>query len=251
MIVFGSGKLIAVPTNLADGSPILTPTPVRLGSMQDVSVDMSVEMKKLYGAKRYPIAVGQGKGSVGVKSKYVEIDSKILGSLFYGKTATAGIKGAVFDFATAIPASSPYTITVAPPNTGTFVNDLGVFFAATGVQLSRVATAPAAGQYSVSAAGVYTFAAADTGKSVGMSYEYSSSGTGDIFRITNDVMGYTPSFTLLLQAGYDGKTLVMKLNRCVSGKLNLPFKNDDFAQYDFEAEAFADAADEVGYICLF
>lgn len=251
MIVFGSGKLIAVPTNLADGSPILTPTPVRLGSMQDVSVDMSVEMKKLYGAKRYPIAVGQGKGSVGVKAKYVEIDSKILGSLFYGKTATAGIKAAVFDFAAAIPAGAPYTITVAPPNTGTFVNDLGVFFAATGVQLTRVASAPATGQYSVSAAGVYTFAAADAGKSVGLSYEYSSSGTGDIFRITNDVMGYTPSFTLLLQAGYDGKNLVMKLNRCVSGKLNLPFKNDDFAQYDFEADAFADAADEVGYICLF
>lgn len=251
MIIFGSGKLIAVPTNYADGSPIVTPTPVRLGSMQDVSVDMSVEMKKLYGSKRYPIAVGQGKGAIGVKAKYVEIDSKVLGSLFYGKTAVAGIKAAVFDFAAAVPAGAPYTITVAPPNTGTFVTDMGVFFAATGVQLTRVTSAPAAGQYSVSAAGVYTFAAADAGKSVGLSYEYSSSGSGEVFSITNDVMGYTPSFTLLLQAGYDGKNLVMKLNRCVSGKLNLPLKNDDFAQYDFEADAFADAADQVGYICLF
>lgn len=251
MIIFGSGKLIAVPTNYADGSPIVTPTPVRLGSMQDVSVDMSVEMKKLYGSKRYPIAVGQGKGAIGVKAKYVEIDSKVLGSLFYGKTAAAGIKAAVFDFAAAVPSGAPYTITVAPPNTGTFVTDMGVFFAATGVQLTRVTSAPAAGQYSVSAAGVYTFAAADAGKSVGLSYEYSSSGSGEVFAITNDVMGYTPSFTLLLQAGYDGKNLVMKLNRCVSGKLNLPLKNDDFAQYDFEADAFADAADQVGYICLF
>lgn len=251
MIIFGSGKLIAVPTNLADGTPIVTPTPVRLGSMQDVSVDLSVEMKMLYGSKRYPIAVGQGKGKIAVKAKYAEIDSKILGSLFYGKAAAAGIKAAVIDFATAIPAGTPYTITVAPPNTGTFGSDMGVFFAATGVQLTRVTSAPAAGQYSVSAAGVYTFAAADAGKSVGLSYEYTSSGAGEIFAITNDVMGYTPSFTLMLQAGYDGKNLVMKLNRCVSSKLNLPLKNDDFAQYDFEADAFADAADQVGYICLF
>lgn len=33
MINFGAGKLIAVPTNLADGSVIATPTPVILGTM--------------------------------------------------------------------------------------------------------------------------------------------------------------------------------------------------------------------------
>lgn len=251
MINFGAGKLIAVPTNLADGSPIAVPTPVILGTMQDVSIDMSVEMKTLYGSKRYPIAVGQGKGKIALKSKYAEIDGKILGSLFYGKQPAAGIKAGVFDFAASIPASSPYTITVAPPNSGTFVTDMGVIFAATGVQLTRVASAPAAGQYSVSA-GVYTFAAADAGKAVALSYEYSAtSTTGEVFTITNDVMGYTPSFTLLLQNGYDGKNLVMKLNRCVSGKLNIPLKNDDFALYDFEAEAFADAAGSLGYICLY
>lgn len=251
MINFGAGKLIAVPTNLADGSSIAIPTPVQLGTMQDISVDMSVEMKTLYGSKRYPIAVGQGKGKMAIKAKYAEIDGKILGSLFYGKTPTAGIKAAVFDFAASIPSGSPYTITVAPPNSGTFVADLGVVFAATGVQLKRVASAPATGEYSVSA-GVYTFASADAGKAVALSYEYSATSTsGEIFTITNDVMGYTPSFTLLLQNGYDGKNLVMKLNRCVSGKLNIPLKNDDFALYDFEAEAFADAAGSLGYICLY
>lgn len=251
MINFGTGKLIAVPTNLADGSPIVVPNPVRLGTIQDISVDMSVEMKTLHGSQRYPIAAGQGKGKIAIKAKYAEIDGKILGSLFYGKTATAGIKAAVFDFATSIPASSPYTVTVAPPSSGTFAEDMGVIFAATGAQLSRVASAPAAGQYSVSAGGVYTFAAADAGKSIAISYEYSASGSGEIFQINNDVMGYTPSFKLILQNTFDGKTMVLKLNRCVSGKLNLPLKNDDYALYDFEAEAFADSAGSLGYICLF
>lgn len=252
MINFGAGKLIAVPTNLADGSVIATPTPVILGTMQDISVDMSVEMKTLYGSKRYPIAVGQGKGKISIKAKQAEIDGRILGSLFLGKTASAGIKAAVFDQRTVIPATpGPYTITVAPPNSGTFVEDMGVVFEATGVQLTRVASAPAAGQYSVSGSGVYTFAAADQGKALLQSYEYSVASGGEVFSITNETMGYTPSFKMLLQNEYDGKKFVMKLNRAVSGKLNVPLKNDDFALYDFEAEAFADASGSLGYVCLF
>lgn len=251
MINFGAGKLIAVPTNLADGTAIANPTPVVLGTMQDISLDLSVEIKTLYGSKRYPIAVGQGKGKTEIKAKYAEIDGGILGSLFFGKAATAGIKAAVFDSAGTIPAT-PFQLTMTPPSSGTYVSDLGVMFDATGVQLTRVASAPATGQYSVNATtGAYTFAAADTGKVVKISYEYSAAAGGQIWTMTNETMGYTPSFTLLLQNGYDGKNLVCKLNRCVSGKLSLPLKSDDFAIYDFEAEAFADAAGSLGYLCLF
>lgn len=253
MINFGSGKLIAVPTNLADGTAIANPTPVILGTMQDVSLDLSVEMKTLYGSKRYPIAVGQGKGKTEIKAKYAEIDGGIMGSLFFGKAATTGIKAAKFDEAATIPATpGPYTLTIAPPSSGTFVADLGVVNATTGVQFTRVASAPATGQYSVNTGtGVYTFAAADQGVAIKISYEYSAAAGGSIWTMTNETMGYTPSFTLLLQNGYDGKTMVCKLNRCVSGKLSVPLKSDDFAIYDFEAEAFANSAGELGYICLF
>lgn len=251
MINFGSGKLIAVPQKLADGTAITNPTPVILGTMQDVSLDLSVEMKSLYGSKRYPIAVGQGKGKTEIKAKYAEINGGILGSLFFGKAATTGIKAAKFDEANTIPATpGPYTLTIAPPSSGTFVADLGVVDS-TGTQYTRVASAPATGQYSVNTGtGVYTFAAADQGKAIKISYEYSAAAGGQIWTMTNETMGYTPSFTLLLQNSYDGKTMVCKLNRCVSGKLSVPLKSDDFAIYDFEAEAFTDAADELGYICL-
>lgn len=251
MINFGAGKLIAVPTNLADGTAIANPTPVVLGTMQDISLDLSVEIKSLYGSKRYPIAIGQGKGKTEIKAKYAEIDGGILGSLFFGKAATAGIKAAVFDFAASIP-TTPFEVTIVPPGSGTFVADLGVMFSVSGVQLTRVASAPITGQYSVNTGtGVYTFAAADTLLGVKISYEYSASSGGQVWTMTNETMGYTPSFTLLLQNGYDGKNLVCKLNRCVSGKLSLPLKSDDFAIYDFEAEAFAAANGELGYICLF
>lgn len=251
MINFGAGKLIAVPTNASDGSIITNPTPVLLGSMQDISLDLSVDLKTLYGSKRYPIAVGQGKGKIEIKAKHAEIDGGVLGSLFFGKTATTGIKAAVFDSASTIP-GSPYQVTIAPPNSGTFVADLGVVFSATGVQLTRVASAPAVGQYSVNTAtGVYTFNSADTAKAVQISYEYTAASGGQVWAMTNDVMGYTPSFSVLLQNSYGGQNLVCKLNRCVSGKLGLPLKSDDFAIYDFEAEGFADSAGNLGYICLF
>lgn len=251
MINFGSGKLIAVPTNLADGTAIANPTPVILGTMQDVSLDLSTEIKTLYGSKRYPIAVGQGKGKTEIKAKYAEIDGGIMGSLFFGKASTAGLKAAVFDFAATIPAT-PFQVTIAPPSSGTFVADLGVMFSVSGVQLTRVAAAPVTGQYSVNVAtGVYTFASADAALGVKISYEYSAAAGGQVWTMTNETMGYTPSFTLLLQNGYDGKNMVCKLNRCVSGKLSVPLKSDDFAIYDFEAEAFANSAGELGYICLF
>lgn len=251
MINFGAGKVIAVPTNSADGSVIANPTPVVIASLQDVSLDLSVEIKALYGNKRYPIAVGQGKGKIEVKAKYAEIDGAMLGSLFFGKTSSAGIKAAVFDFAANIPAGTPWQLTVTPPNSGAFVADLGVQRADTGVQLQRVASAPATGQYTVTNAGLYTFAAADQGKPILISYEYSAATGGQVWTMSNDIMGTTPSFTMLLQNGYDGKNLVCKLNRCVSGKLALPFKSDDFGVYDFDAQAFADNAGSLGYICLF
>ena len=81
MITFGAGKLIAIPTNDYNGAVIANPTPVILAVLQDVSVDLSVEIKTLHGNKRYPVAAAQGKGKTEIKAKYAEIDGGILGSL--------------------------------------------------------------------------------------------------------------------------------------------------------------------------
>lgn len=251
MIIFGTGTLICVPTNDALGVAIANPTPVRLGTLQDVSVDLGVDIKTLYGAGRYPVAVGAGKAKTDIKAKYADINAAVLGSLFYGKTASAAIKGANLDVAASIP-TTPFQITASPPSSGTYVADLGVYDATTGAQLTRVASAPATGQYSVNTGtGVYTFAAADTGKAIVYSYEYTAASGGNTFNLTNDLMGYTPSFSLILQEPFDGKKLVLKFNKCTSGKLTLPFKNEDFALYDFEATGYCDAAGNLGYVSLF
>jgi hypothetical protein len=252
MINFGTGKLIAVPTQDALGNTIANPTPVVLGVLQDVSVDLSVELKTLYGSNRYPIAVGQGKAKPEIKAKYADISGAALGSLFFGKAATAGIRGVAFDVAGQVPAGSTYTVTPTVPNSGTFIADLGVVDVLTGAQLVRVASTPAAGQYSVSTAGVYTFGAPSASKHMLFSFEYSASSTsGQIFNMTNDLMGYTPSFSILLQSSYQGKTLITKFSKATSGKLSLPMKNDDFTISEFEATAYDDGTGSIGYIAIF
>lgn len=253
MYNFGAGKLIAVPKKDYLGNDIANPTPVVLGALQDVSIDLSVELKTLYGANRYPLAVGQGKAKPDIKAKYADINGGALGSLFFGKTASAGIKAAAIDVAGTVPAATTYTITPTVPGTGTYVSDLGVLNSNTGVQMTRVASAPATGQYSVNTGtGVYTFAAADANLPVKISFEYTAtSTTGQVYQITNDIMGYTPAFSILLQSSYQGKTLVVKFTNAVSGKLSLPLKNDDFTISDFEATAFDDGAGSIGYVALF
>lgn len=74
--------------------------------------------------------------------------------------------------------SDPFTVAAgggaqtASPLYGVWASDAGVTYAATGAALAAVASAPATGQYSVSAAGVYTFAAGDAGKAVVVNYGY-------------------------------------------------------------------------------
>lgn len=67
-----------------------------------------------------------------------------------------------------IPSTGPFTVTAAQPY-GAWATDQGV--TVNGVPMTAVVGAPAVGQYSVSA-GIYTFAAANAGQPVAVSYGY-------------------------------------------------------------------------------
>lgn len=253
MINFGAGKLIAVPTLDAAGNAVANPTPVAVAVLQDVSVDLDYETKTLHGEKQFPVAVGRGKGKITWKAKAGDFNAGVLGSLFLGSAPTAARKGAVIDFATTIPAG-PFTVTPEPPGSGVFVADLGVTDVVTGQPLARVGGVPTTGQYGVNpTTGVYTFAGVDTLRPILVSYEYqvADSPASQLFLINNALMGYTPTFSAIFYNQFAGKTLAMKLNNNVLGKMSLPFKNDDFSTSDLDAEAFADASGSLGYICQY
>lgn len=244
---FGVGALIARLQYDAKGNALAVPMPVRLAILQDISSDFSFEKKQLYGSGQLPVDTGRGKGSLTFAAKTANIDGAALAALHFGVTPTVGYNGPVLDESHAVPAANPYTVAIAPPNAGTYAGNLGVTDTS-GNALTPVAAAPAAGQYMVSAGGVYTFAAADTGKGVLISYEYTSSAAGGIVvPLTNQLMGYSPSFAAILYNDSKGTKLTMKLNACTSDKLSLPFKNDDFAVADFGFSANDDGTGSAGY----
>ncbi len=122
--------------------------------------------------------------------------------------------------------------------------DLGVFNAGTGVQMTRVASAPAAGQYSCDmTTGTYTFSSADevAGVKVIISYAYFETTTGNRITAVNQLMGASPQFRMQLSNNYAGNNMALTLYAAIPTKMSWDFKNEDFTVPDFEFSAFTDS----------
>lgn len=237
---FGAGDFFGVPLTDAAGNAITNPTPIRIGAMQEMSLDFSGDLKELYGNKQFALAIARGKVKTTGKFKGAQIHGAALNSLFFGTGVTAGTMHAIAtdDVGAVIP-STPFTITPTVPNAGTFVDDLGVLDS-NAVPMTRVASAPATGQYSANA-GVYTFATADAAKKVYISYRYSYAATGaKRISLNNVAMGQAPTFKAYMQTTFQGKRALVMLESVASTKLQLlSTKLDDFniPSVDFSANA--------------
>lgn len=238
---FGSGIFWGTPLTDATGAAIATPTPVQLGVLQDLSFDVSFDTKALYGQKQFPEAIGRGKGKMSGKAKFAQLSAVAINALVFGQTLTNGIVSNVYDTTgTAIPLT-PFQITPTVPGSGTWSADLGVRNAS-GVPMIRVASAPATGQYSV-AAGVYTFAAADTGLVMFINFQYTAtSTTAKKSTVLSLPMGYAPTFKGEIFVPFSGKSFQITIPNCVCSKFALATKQDDFLIPEFDFEGFADSA---------
>lgn len=236
---FGSGSLWGI-------NNVSNPSPVRFGALQDVQIDIQFTEKQLYGSYQFPLAIGRGTAKITGKATYGEINARAYNDLFFGEASepTPGVTAIADNEAGTVPGSSVYTITVS--NHTTWVTDLGVIYAATGIPFVRVSGSPSIGQYSV-AAGVYTFAAADASANVKISYTYTTSG-GFTLTMANQLLGSSPFFMAVFNEVYNGNPFLLQLNRCMSSKLSLPFKLEDFTLQAFEFSAFADDSNTIGII---
>jgi hypothetical protein len=238
---FGSGVMFGTPSSPANA------TPVRLGIMQEVSLDFSFTTKELFGSYQFPVAIGRGTAKIMGKAKFARIDAGALQKLFFGMNATTGQIITVDAEAAAVP-GSPYTITVN--HNAAFEMDLGVNYALTGQPLTKVASAPAGGQYSVSG-GVYTFNSGDTGAGMLISYTYTDV-AGTQMTITNPVLGTSTPFAVDFYQNdpNSAQQWGLRLYSCISEKLTLATKLEDFLIPDFSFAAFANAANQVGVVNL-
>jgi hypothetical protein len=218
------------------------PTPSPFGILQNVGVDFSFSNKELTGQYGFPVAVGRGTGKISCKAQAARLSGRLL-NLFFGGTKAAGQTSVAQDESAAIP-GTPFQITVA--NGATWVTDLGVYDAATSIPFVRVAAAPAAGQYTVSAGGVYLFNTADTGKTVKISYTFTIASTGETITISNPLMGVAPTFKTVTTQLFNNLRSTLTLNSNVFSKLGIATKSEDFAIPDFDWSAQADAANNIG-----
>lgn len=246
MQLFGSGVLWGTATQDASGNILATPQPVQFGALQDVSVDISFDNKLLYGRGQFAIEAARGKGKIAIKPKFAQLNGALVNNLFFGQTTTAQLVGNFDDLTGSVIPATPFTITPTVPNTGTWSADLGVRDS-NGVPMTRVTSAPTTGQYSV-AAGVYTFATADTGKTVYIAFQYTVTSTSaKKGSIQSLVMGPAPKFRADLLIPFGPKMLTLAFTTCISSKLTLATKQDDFVIPEMDIDAIGDGFGNVGW----
>jgi hypothetical protein len=228
---------------------------VQFGIVQGVTIEDSFDIKKLYGANKYPVDIGGGKGDLNIKCEQAVFNAQLFNAVYYGQTLTAGYQALYSDtIGASVPTGAGATSIIITPTapyggtSGQFV-DLGVQDAA-GNPYIRVASSPTGGQYAltgVATGATYLFGNQSAGNTVFISYGYSNTTnptTGQTLNILNVPMGQQPVFSCQFfnkrfsSASGNTASFWRQFPACVATKLTMGFKNDDFVIPNFEIQCF-------------
>ena len=226
--IYGVGILAATP-------PGAVATPVRASIFREGSLDVKLEQDILQGENLDPEDVATKSRVVSGKAKCSGFASDLF-AIMAGLSASPGGFDVVPDEAGTIPSpSGPYTITVA--GSATWERNLGVINQTTGLAMTRVASGPTAGQYSV-AAGVYTFAAADAGANVLISYSKTNA-LAKTIDVVAQKAGSTPTFTIDWYNTYRAGSVGFRFTKVVPDGASMSF-GLKHGEWDFSWTAFRD-----------
>lgn len=240
-LLFGIGALWATRTDVANLGPD------QFAILQDNTIEFGFEVKELYSQLGFPVDIARGKGKVTGKAKAARVFGALYADIFFGESVVRTYENTVSQDEVFSLTATTYTVA----NAAAFIADLGVYENFTGrARLIFTTGTPGVGQYAVSASGgVYTFNAADTGKSLAVSYVYTIAGSGLIFTVNNNFMGYTPTFqaTFYTQKNTLSGTgqLTLRLNQCISSRLDFPSRIDDYNIPGFDWMAIGDGTNVV------
>lgn len=223
-VMFSSGSLFAKD---ASGNVI------KVGIVQDVSLEFKGSTKELRGGDDFPVAVAQGGKSVTGKVGFAQIDGGLIAKML-GGTSSSGRNLIAEDESHAASAS------VDASNKITFIADLGVLDKDS-KRMTKVASNPQVGEYTVTA-GAYGFNAGQTGD-VYLSYQYSVL-TGETVTISQGKLGTVDTFSLHLNEAWEGKALCLDLFAVVFPSFSLGFKNEDFATESLDFTCYARPSDK-------
>lgn len=238
---FGTGVLYGKSLNSG------VQTPVRFGALQGVTVDFAFTTKELYGQFQFPLALARGTGKITGKADFAQFNAQVFNDLFFGASSVA--TGAV---RTMVAEAGTVTANIVTASQGAnFNTDLGVTYSANGAVLTKVANTPVGAQYACNeTTGVYTFNATQANAAVLINYTYNDSVNGKKITISNQLLGNAPQFMAVFTETFNGKSMTVVLNACMSSKLSLVTKLEDFTIPAFDFAAFADSANAIGSISV-
>ena len=114
---FGLGQLIVVP---GTNTPLVRATPVMVGTLQDVSVNIDYDLKELWGNSQFPVDVARGKAKITGKAKSGQLGSGLIASVLSGSTTGAAAGPRAVEAAPAVTRTS--VVPGAVPLTASFAS---------------------------------------------------------------------------------------------------------------------------------
>lgn len=240
---FGSGVLYGRETTSN------APTPVRFGGLQGATVDIAFTQKELYGQYQFPIALARGTAKITGRASFAQFNAQSFNDLFFGQSAPA--TGSVITQSAEAQTISSNNVTVSHNGANVFLRDLGVVLASDGTIFTRATSITANYQYTVNeTTGNYTFCSNQNNANVKVSYQWNDTSNGKTITMTNQLLGTSPQFLVVLTEVFQSKKLTLTLNACMSSKLTLATRLEDFIIPDFDFSAFADSSDTIGKLSM-
>src|SRR5216683_4974228 len=218
---------------------VANPTPVPIASLKGCKVALKQAKASFRGNNLDIIDVGNKGRDWTIDIQHADFRASALTLVATGGTTAAGHVLPVI--------GEPITIaaTNTAANGATFIEDAGVYDFALNKWMDRVASGATTGQYSgPTAAGVYTFAAADIGHAANLYYSSSSATLGKTTTINNALQSQSVPFKLRVYTPY----LVAGAVRMVGldfasvhfEELDLDFKVEDFSAHNLKGFASQD-----------
>lgn len=234
---FGPGIFIITRTDTA------TPLSVNVGYAQEFSLSFKGSTKKLFGQNQFPLVVARGTVQASGKIKAAMLSGIAWNAAFFGNAFTPGKDNYYFNETHTVASTTQIVTNV----TGGIV-DLGVSYAASGLPLQRVASAPAVGQYAVNlATGTYTLNVTDE-VALNFSYTNFSAAAGQQLNVVNQLIGVNPVFQIDYYTNLNqptSKPFGVRAFACVASDLSMASKLEDFVMPELSFDVFANAAGQV------
>lgn len=242
--LFGTG-LLALTPNLT--APV---TPVVVAVLEDISLDASFKIVDLVGNLQFAVDKAKAEGKLSGKFKSGYFAGGLINAILSGSTSAVGSNVAVFGESFTLAAGTYTTVKGALTVAGA-AGDLGVFDVTANKFLTAVTSGPTTGQYvPATSSGVMTFAAADNGHIIQVSYIYTGAAIGTTIQLNNQMMGMNTTFQMRLFNNYSaaagGANIAtsagLYLPVVTIPKLSLAFKNSGFMEKSVDFECSANAA---------